>query len=195
MSLLLRQACQKSLDDFGLNNYHVRINEHSKTLTVVGECGAELINVHGIRFSRNTPTKDETEYAATLLDAFMGKHGVDVKDFITRNTLLKNTPKPVAKDGENYDSSYEGYDEDNMNLYSYEYTSIMGPFSVTVYTQDSNIAMRTTNGPKPEKEALAYRVTHAMLKVARKKLQVYADYKVLEEEVDFVKSKLSKCDI
>ena len=57
MSILIRQKCQGYLDDLGLNFIHVAVQ--NKTLTLVGECGAPVLTVSGIKFDTNVPKKSE----------------------------------------------------------------------------------------------------------------------------------------
>ena len=55
MSLLLRQACQPVLDEYGLGDYHTRISSN-KYLAVVGPCGKSLFTISGIEFVRLQPS-------------------------------------------------------------------------------------------------------------------------------------------
>lgn len=97
MSLQLRQLCQPKLDGMGLSKYHVRIESrkyHTRNMLIVGECGKALTSISGIEFSRNNPVKAEIEYAVELLEAFLVKHGVDIKAFVQ---AINNRPKTLAE--------------------------------------------------------------------------------------------------
>jgi hypothetical protein len=98
MSLFLRQACQTSLDGVGLSNYHIQINESSKYLEVVGECGDVLVTIAGIRLSRMAPSGKEIELAVSLFDDFLAKHTATFKEFIAAKKLVETTPLPNIKD-------------------------------------------------------------------------------------------------
>jgi len=82
MSLFLRIACQERLDAVGLANYHVQIDESSKVLQIVGECGQTLTNITGIRMSRMAPPMREIDLAVDLFDSFLAKHTGTFKEFI-----------------------------------------------------------------------------------------------------------------
>lgn len=81
MSLILRQSCQPILDDNGFDNFHVEISNDLE-MYIAGECGQPFCPVKGVKFSRRSPSTREVSYAAELLDAFMAKHAVAMRDFI-----------------------------------------------------------------------------------------------------------------
>lgn len=81
MSLFLRKECQTLLDNVGLNNYHIQINENYKYLEIVGECGQSLCVINGIRLSRMAPAPAEIKLALELFEAFLVKHAATFKEF------------------------------------------------------------------------------------------------------------------
>jgi len=82
MSLFLRKACQDNLDGVGLENYHIQVDENTKCLQIVGECGDVLVSITGIRLSRMAPADKEIELALELFDDFLAKHAGTFKEFI-----------------------------------------------------------------------------------------------------------------
>ena len=98
MSLFLRKECQSILDGVKLDNYHVQVNENSKMLQIVGECGKVLVSITGIRLSRMAPPRHEVALALELFDAFMAKHVGTFKEFNKAKALVdkQNIPTSVA---------------------------------------------------------------------------------------------------
>ena len=94
MSLFLRKACQDLLDGVDLNNYHIQVDENTKNLQIVGECGQVLTSISGIRLSRMAPAKDEIQLALDLFDAFLAKHGSTFKEFIAVKAKADTTKEP-----------------------------------------------------------------------------------------------------
>jgi len=94
MSLFLRIACQERLDAVGLANYHVQIDESSKMLQIVGECGQTLTNITGIRMSRMAPPMREIDLAVDLFDSFLAKHAATFKEFIAAKTKADQVKIP-----------------------------------------------------------------------------------------------------
>lgn len=93
MSIMLRKACQDTLEQFGLGSYHVDLNS-AKSLSIVAECGKPLVSIHGIRFNRTIPNAEEIEYAAELLDNFMGTHNNLLQDYLKKEATLKKYKLP-----------------------------------------------------------------------------------------------------
>lgn len=92
MSLILRKECQYILDNYKLQNYHVLINQNTKYLQIVGECGQPLINISGIQFTRLTPTKLEIKYATELLNSFLTAHMSEITTYIAQKIANKKFP-------------------------------------------------------------------------------------------------------
>lgn len=93
MSLLLRKACQPALNDLGLSGLHVIIN-HSKNLTIVGECGQQIIVVQGIQFNGTVPKTVELAYATELFSAYLTKYKTKILDYIKVKKAFKLLTKP-----------------------------------------------------------------------------------------------------
>ncbi len=86
MSLILRQQCQPILNEYGLGDYHTRINSN-KYLSITGPCGQPLFAISGIEFVRPQPTSKEIEFAVELLVDFCLQH----KTAILTTLLAKKT--------------------------------------------------------------------------------------------------------
>ena len=82
MSLMLRKQCQSLLDSVSLSNYHVQIDETTKMLQIVGECGQSFVSISGIRLSRMAPNNEEIKLALELFDAFLVKHAGAFKKLV-----------------------------------------------------------------------------------------------------------------
>ncbi|MEE8599407.1 MAG: hypothetical protein V3S69_07905, partial [Dehalococcoidales bacterium] len=99
MSLFLRQACQPLLDGVGLPNYHIQVDEVSKCLQVVGECGDVLTSITGIRLSRMAPADKEIALAIDLFDNFLAKHADTFKGFIAVKARADKASIPKEIEG------------------------------------------------------------------------------------------------
>jgi len=99
MSLFLRKACQEQLDGVGLANYHIQVDESSKCLQVVGECGDVITSIAGIRLSRMAPVQSEIELAVSLFDDFLAKHTATFKGFIVAKARADKAYIPLKVDG------------------------------------------------------------------------------------------------
>lgn len=99
MSLFLRKACQEHLDGVGLQAYHIQVDEPSKCLEIVGECGDTLVAIAGIRLSRMAPGDKEIVLAIELFDDFLAKHTGTFKEFITAKIRADRSKIPVVVPG------------------------------------------------------------------------------------------------
>lgn len=99
MSLFLRKACQENLDNVGLENYHIQVDEGSKCLQIVGECGDVFVSITGIRLSRMAPAEKEIELAIDLFDAFLAKHAGTFKSFLDAKTRADKAEIPTEVPG------------------------------------------------------------------------------------------------
>jgi len=117
MSLLLRQECQKVLDTNGLADYHVRIDG---CLVISGMCGKPLINIYGIKFSKNQPTKAERIYAVELLEEFLLTHKKQIQYYIKEYQKFKQIPRTIPVNGSfkiiGYDKNVCRYIDDGLTL-------------------------------------------------------------------------------
>lgn len=98
MSLFLRKACQDNLDGVGLANYHIQVDESTKCLQVVGECGDVLVSITGIRLSRMAPADKEIELAVSLFDDFLTKHTATFKEFMAAKARADIAYRPKEED-------------------------------------------------------------------------------------------------
>lgn len=93
MSLILRQHCQPILDQYGLGDYHTRIN-NLKYLSIVGPCGKPLFSISGIEFVRNQPSIKEINFATQLLEEFCLTHKQDIQNCLIDKQVLFSTSVP-----------------------------------------------------------------------------------------------------
>jgi hypothetical protein len=95
MSLILRKKCQTILDGNDVDFLHADIDPNGLFLRLVTECGKPIVTIHGVTFSRKSPTNAEVEYAVELLDAFMVKHGDKLREYVKLSraaTAMEDTP-------------------------------------------------------------------------------------------------------
>ena len=76
--LLLRRDCEEILNKAGLGELHVQRNNTQKCLSIVGQCGQEIVTIYGIALNSSLKDK-EREYAVTLFDRFVSKNGKEIK--------------------------------------------------------------------------------------------------------------------
>ena len=97
MSLILRKECQPILDECGLENFHVKIDDYSKNLVIATECDRPFITVNGITFTRNKPTVKEIEYAKELFNAFIVKYNDQIQNYLNESKKLKQLENNLPK--------------------------------------------------------------------------------------------------
>lgn len=137
MSLLLRQACQETLDKFGLSMYHTEINNQGryspKHLNIVSECGKILVTITGITFTKNEPTRAEIEYAVELFNDFMVMHGKLMHNYVTRAKALQQLKDLKSDFGDFSVSEEKDYNWKNGQkewyIKHYDVTIKDGPFA------------------------------------------------------------------
>lgn len=188
--LLLRQACQPLLNELGLSELHVTIQD--KTLTVVGSCGKPLVAISGIQFSKNSASNAERDFAVSLFQQFLIAYGKELKDFVTAKQEFLSSPEPQLPEGA---KSY--YLSSSMNDSYIEFE----PFGET--TSSSACIKIYYNGKvqfsyyTPTVSAIAANIE--MLKsfetVAKTALDDFKAYKTNREAIDAIGAKIAKCDI
>lgn len=99
MSLFLRKACQENLDGVGLQNYHIQVDEGTKCLQIVGECGDVFVSITGIRLSRMAPADKEIDLAIELFDDFLAKHTGTFKAFLDAKIRADKSKIPLEVKG------------------------------------------------------------------------------------------------
>ena len=99
MSLFLRKACQENLDGVGLQNYHIQVDEVTKCLQIVGECGDVFVSITGIRLSRMAPADKEIALAIDLFDDFLAKHTGTFKGFLDAKVRADASKIPLKVPG------------------------------------------------------------------------------------------------
>ena len=95
--LLLRQSAQPILDQIGLSELHVTIN--NKCLTIVGPCGQPVVSISGIQFARSTVSADERDFATELFAKFITKHGKAIIEYVSARQQFNALAKPALPDG------------------------------------------------------------------------------------------------
>lgn len=190
MSLQLRQLCQPKLDGMGLSKYHVRIENkkyHQRCMLIVGECGKTLTTISGIEFSRNNPVKAEIDYAAELLEAFLIKHGVDIKAFVQ---AINTRPKDPC--GEDNIYSFGGYvkNQNDYDAYAVQYQD--GPF--TLMWSEGTLYIYSTK-TVPFLEVVSFETNTDLLKGAKQASKQIDAFTVSQNNINALKETLSKCEI
>lgn len=200
MSLMLRKRCQPSLDDAGLANYHVDIHNQrydAKHLCIVGECGQPFVTLHGVSFAKLTPTRAEIDYAAELLEDFLGTHKLKIDAYLeAAHTFKAKTPPPDTYDDERIRIT-SGY---RMPENGVQYRD--GYFNVVVEA-DGNI--RNISISENYKSVLKTPITKQVLlsltfdnDLYEEAMQFRNDYAAYVEElkeVEELKMALSRCEI
>lgn len=79
MSLLLREKTDGILAKAGLPEFHAQV--YNKNLQIVGACGAPVVTIKGIQFSRNAPSIREISYSVDLFEAFVNTHKVKLLEY------------------------------------------------------------------------------------------------------------------
>lgn len=186
MSLQLRQLCQPKLDGMGLSKYHVRIESrkyHTRNMLIVGECGKALTSISGIEFSRNNPVKAEIEYAVELLEAFLVKHGVDIKAFVQ---AINNRPKDPRGDIFSFGAKVEKkYDKKAV-------TYVDEPFTL-IWSNNKTYISSTRTVPIVQVQEFIPDIN--LVKKAREASQQFDNYFKACNIINKLQEKLSKCEI
>lgn len=191
MSLLLRKACQPTLDDASLGSFHVRVDENTKTMTIVGECGQPFVSISGIKFARTSPSAAEMPLAVDLLEIFLVKHKGDFDRYVIE--LAKyNKIKKVKMKTDKYDIDTHGYGE--KMAYTIKFDS--GAFQVWI-NEDGTIYHIFLNGSSNTctMEELAKGPDYIHLLNAHKYLVDYMAYIGAKAEMNRLKGILSSCEI
>jgi len=173
MSLTLRKTCQKYLDAARLTEYHVRIDEYTNCMQIVGSCGEPLFTISGIRFSRKSPSVDEVTYSAELLQEFLLTHKKEIENLFKTKKALQNTK--VVRDSKNiklfsYSKDYCGTytDFDNNQTLHYAFNLDKYKIKQDEYSDVTTLASLARN-KKIQKELKtaveAYAIYHAALAV------------------------------
>ena len=97
MALMLRKACQPSLDEANLHEFHADIDPSSKNLVLFTPCGKRFAIVHGVVFGRLQPTNGEIEYAVSLLQQWLAKNNVLIRQYIEAWVEFKSMTEPEEK--------------------------------------------------------------------------------------------------
>jgi len=206
MSLVLRKLCQESLDKYGLSVYHTEINETSKCLMIVGECGKPLVNIHGIHFSRLVPSKEEIEYASELFIEFLDIHGKKIADYVKKGKLfakkkqlssstvhfeISETTKWNHQEGLNKHNGYQLEIKDKFVKYTYTCELSMKKFKHT----DTTIRNNRANGATPAKELTAYKADATLINKGKKYLKDYVAFDIEKEKLESIRAELSQCNV
>jgi len=191
MSLLLRNACQDTLDNAQLSNFHIRVNEYSKAMTIVGECGQPFVSISGIKFARVVPSNAELPLAVELLDAFLMKHKPDFDLYVQELAKFKSLPVVEME-----------LNESSLDFIGYNDTARWvskvrsGCFQITINT-DGTLFTIDMNGSDPAFSiaecAKGPNLKHMQAGLAH--LHSFIAYEKAEETVKALKEKLSSCEI
>ena len=191
MSLLLRNACQETMDNAGLGNFHVRTNENNNTMTIVGECGQPFVSISGIKFARTAPSAAEIPLAVELLEVFLLKHKPDFDAYVRESAKYKKLAK-VEPHTENFSIESNGYSD---NAY-WTCRIRSGCFKVKI-REDGMIDKVYLNGSDSKFSMLELskgpNIEHML--EGHQYLKNYLAYIVAGAQVNELKAKLSSCEI
>ena len=113
MSLILRTTCQEQLNNNGLGDYHIRLNDLN-CLMIAAECGKPFVNIAGIQFASKRLTQAEIDAAEGLLEEFILTHRETIRMVIAAKAALAKCPpltkETIAKVG--FTSRYDGIGQD-----------------------------------------------------------------------------------
>jgi len=191
MSLLLRNACQETLDNAGLANFHIRTNETNNTMTIVGECGQPFVSISGIKFARTAPSAAEIPLAVELLEVFLMKHKHDF-DLYTQELAIYQAIPAVKQETKAFKVQHNGYSDD-----AYWTCRIRsGCFKVKIL-ENGIIDDISLNGLNPafSMSELAKGPSLKHMQEGHKYLKNYLAYIRAEDRVKELKGKLSSCEI
>lgn len=191
---MLRKKCQSLLDDVGLDNYHIQINEAHKILEIVGECGQSFVSIHGIRLSRMAPNDKEIELALELFEAFLVKHTATFKEYIKAKHAANLCHIPKEVEGltgcsiyrnayqDTYTLTFKTPNNDSRNIS----IGSNGQVSFTAFSMDLNECPASDIFECPSEEEIA---------LALKWLEDCNEYQELTDKAESLKNKLSSCEI
>jgi len=200
MSLLLRKACQDILEQFGLGAYHVDLNS-SKSLSIVAECGKPLVSIHGIRFNRVIPNQVEIDFAAELLDNFMGTHNNLLQDYLKKEAAFKKFKLP---DSEVYEAEvgnshvrHKGYVKTGTVSYD---EGIFNHVLTYFFEEDKHVLKTSINEDKLEDNFSIDSLTKAkcdkpLFTGAKKYLGKWLEKDTMEDELSNLLNQVNQCDI
>ena len=213
MSLLLRKECQEVLDNIGLSTYHAEIKwirpsqwskeKKGRFLSIVGECGKELVTLHGITFSRSSPSKAEIVIAAELLQEFLSNHRKTIKDLIQIGAVANKIPtQPACMSA--VDNVFSGYVVDSKRL---SYIDDVFKITIDVKGDIKNVGLSHDSKKQHSYNSLfffkfdqtQYNKARKHLKTIRKSEPAFVKAIHLQaqakEQVDLLKAKLMNCDV
>jgi len=82
MALLLRKACQETLDKADLSNLFADIDDNSKQLQLYTLCGKRFAFVHGVKFGRLQVTQAEIDFAVELLETWLTRNREKIDNYL-----------------------------------------------------------------------------------------------------------------
>jgi hypothetical protein len=95
MALMLRKACQPLLNENDFDGLHADVGTDN-FLWIFTPCGRPLMPVHGVRFDRTAPTKQEVAYVPELLQNWLSKNKKQIDTFI--DALAQKEKHELSKD-------------------------------------------------------------------------------------------------
>ena len=191
MSLLLRNACQQTMDNAGLGNFHVRTNTTDNTMTIVGECGQPFVSISGIKFARLAPSNAEIPLAVELLEIFLIKHKSDFDLYVAELAKYAKIPE-IKQNTEAFNIDCNGYRE---NAY-WTVRVRSGCFEVRI-REDGIIDAIGLNSSNPKFSMLELSKGPNMehMLEGHQYLKNYLTYFNAGIKIGKLKAKLSKCEI
>jgi len=202
MSLLLRKACQATLEGFGLGAYHVDVNS-AKSLSIVAECGKPLVSIHGIRFNRATPNEAEINYASELLDDFMGTHNNLLQDYLKKEVALKKFKLP---DSDLYDADVDTTHVRNkgyVKVGTVEYVEGFFEHTISYFFEEEDKKYTLKSSIDEDKLPKDFKIGDLskakcdakLFNAAKKYLSHWVEQDRMENELSTLLSAVNECDI
>lgn len=188
--LLLRQACQPLLNELGLNDLHVTIQD--KILTIVGSCGKPLVAIAGIQFSKNSASNAERDFAVGLFASFLATYGKEIQDFVTSKQAFLSHPEPELPTGaKNYYLS-SSLDDSYIEFEPFEKTKSSSASIKIYYNGKISFSYYTPTISEIVEHASSLK---ALEKITKEALDQFAEHKTKKAVIDAIGAKIAKCDI
>ena len=188
MSLILRTTLQDHLNNYGLGDYHIRI-DGNQNLSIAAECGKPFVTVQGIQFASGRPTKAEINAANDLLEEFILTHRETIKATIVAKSNVAKYPQLTIEDLEALDftSRYNGIDksiewQDSMVNWRFDMTS-------------GELESLSLEGLSTPAQLSAYKFDKTRLATAKKFAKQFNKASIMQKALATQITTLTSCDI
>lgn len=188
--LLLRQACQPLLNELGLNDLHVTIQD--KILTIVGSCGKPLVAIAGIQFSKNSASNAERDFAVGLFANFLAAYGKEIQDFVAAKQAFISNPEPELPEGARGYYLPSSLNDSYVEFEPFEKTSSSSACIRIYYNGKISFSYYTPTISEIVEHAS---VLKTLEKITKEAIDQFAEYKAKKAAIDAIGAKIAKCDI